>query len=187
MTRHDVARNVSPPSGDGVARAVTYEQEGQGRGHPDRWEGARRTRGRVERPARGRVRPGSARDEEGPVPIRPRVIRAHRLRIRGELGHDSAVTLETEIDALLESGIEELVLDLGELRAIDATGVRVIAMRCELCRKRGMKVELTGAVGTVAEALAAAGLEAAAGLRVDEPQRPDADLDPRPARTIEAL
>jgi anti-anti-sigma factor len=114
------------------------------------------------------------------------VIRVHRLRIRGELGRDSAVMLETEIDALLESGIEELVLDFTELRAIDATGVRVIAMRCELCRKRGMKVELTGAVGTIAQALAASGLDAA-GLRVDEPQPPDANLDSKPARTVEAL
>jgi anti-anti-sigma factor len=184
MTRHDVARNAQPPSGDGVARAVTYEQEGQGRGHPDHWEGARRARGRIERPGRGRVRPGSARDGDGPVPIRPRVIRTHRLRIRGELGHDSAVALEIEIDALLESGIEELVLDLGELRTIDATGVRVIAMRCELCRRRGTRVELTGAMGAVAVALAAAGLETVE-PRVHGPGGSDAEIRSNPARIAE--
>jgi anti-anti-sigma factor len=183
MTRHDVARDVAPPSGDGVARAVTYEQEGQGRGHPDHWDGAHRTRGRVERPGRGR-RPGSTAAAEGPVPIRPRVIRTHRLRVRGALGHDSAVTLEAEIDALLDSGIEELVLDLGELRTIDATGVRVIAMRCELCHRRGMKIGLTGAVGAVAQALAGAGLEAAE-ARVEETERPDANVDTKPARMVE--
>jgi anti-anti-sigma factor len=180
MTRHDVARNAQPPSGDGVARAVTYEQEGQGRGHPDRWEGARRARGRVERPGPGRLRPGSGRDGDGPVPIRPRVIRTHRLRVSGELGHDSAVTLEAEIDALLESEIEELVLDLGDLCAIDATGVRVLAMRRELCRRRGVRVELTGAVGGVAEALAAAGLEVTnRGMEEPEP------VDAGPARIVE--
>jgi anti-anti-sigma factor len=183
MTRHDVARNAQPPSGDGVARAVTYEQEGQGRGHPDHWDGARRARGRVERPGRGR-RPGPARDGDGPVPIRPRVIRTHRLQVRGALGHDSAVALEAEIDALLESGIEELVLDLGELRSIDATGVRVIAMRCALCHRRGLKVELTGAVGTVAAALAAAGLEAAQ-PRVQEPELPDAIVGAKSVRIVE--
>jgi anti-anti-sigma factor len=86
------------------------------------------------------------------------VIRTHRLRIRGALSHDSAAVLEAEIDALLESGIEELVLDLGELRAIDATGVLVIAMRCELCRKRGARLELTHADGSVGEALEQVGL-----------------------------
>jgi anti-anti-sigma factor len=178
MTRHDVARNAQPPSGDGVARAVTYEQEGQGRGHPDHWEGARRARGRVERPGHGRLRPGSGGD--GPVPIRPRVIRTHRLRVSGELGHHSAVTLETEIDALLESEIEVLVLDLGDLRAVDATGVRVLAMRRALCRRRGVRVELIGAVGTVAEALAAAGLEVT-NRRMEEPESVDAG----PARIVE--
>ncbi|HEX4436185.1 MAG TPA: STAS domain-containing protein [Solirubrobacteraceae bacterium] len=118
------------------------------------------------------------------MPIRPRVIRTHRLRIRGALGHDSAVTLETEIDALLESGIDELLLDLGELQAIDATGVRVIAMRRELCRKRGMRLELTGAVGDVAEALAAAGLEAAE-RRVQEAAPSEGSLDPKAVRIVE--
>jgi anti-anti-sigma factor len=119
------------------------------------------------------------------VPIRPRVIRTHRLRIRGALVHSSAVTLETEIDALLESQIAELVLDLGELREIDATGIRVIAMRCELCRKRGVKIELTDAVGAVAEILAAAGLEAT-GPWAREQQPAEASLDPRPAQIVEA-
>jgi anti-anti-sigma factor len=104
--------------------------------------------------------------------------------VRGELGHDSAATLEAEIDALVESGIEELVLDLVELRTIDATGVRVIAMRCELCRRRGTRVELAGAVGAVAAALVAAGLLTVE-PRIKEPEHSDVELHSKPARIAE--
>lgn len=169
MTRHDVARNVAPPSGDGVARAVTYEQEGQGAGYSDRRKAARRPRGRFERPGRGRVRPGSMRDGEGPAQIIPRVMRTHRLRVEGALGYGSAVTLETEIDALLESELQELVLDLADLQAIDATGVQVLVMRCEICRKRGVRMGLAQAKGAVLAALEAAGLAVTASAEAREP------------------
>jgi anti-anti-sigma factor len=76
----------------------------------------------------------------------------------GELGHDSAVALEAEIDALCGSGIDELLLDLGGLRAIDATGLRVITLRCALCKGRGVRVQVRRVDGAVREAFVAAGL-----------------------------
>jgi anti-anti-sigma factor len=91
------------------------------------------------------------------VPIRPAVIRTHRLTVKGELGQHSAAALEAEIDALCAGGIDELLLDLEGLRQIDATGIRVIAMRCALCRKRGVRIEVERVAGAVREAFRAAG------------------------------
>ncbi len=79
-------------------------------------------------------------------------IRTHRLAVSGELGHDSAVTLEAAIDDLCATGVNRLVLDLSGLEAIDATGVTVIAMRCRLCRRRGVAVQLVGARRHIAAA-----------------------------------
>jgi anti-anti-sigma factor len=117
------------------------------------------------------MRPG-AHWESG-VPVRPTPIRAHRLLLTGELGHDSAAALEAEIDVLCASGIERLVLDLGGLRAIDATGIRVIAMRCALCEKRGMRVELERVGGALGAAFAAAGLAARMGSDDEEEAGPE--------------
>jgi anti-anti-sigma factor len=88
----------------------------------------------------------------------PQPIRIHRLALSGELGHHSAVALEAAIDELCAAGVNRLVLDLAGLEAIDRTGVRVIAMRCRLCGRRGVAVELVGARPNVAAAFRAAGL-----------------------------
>lgn len=85
-------------------------------------------------------------------------IRSHRLALSGELGHDSAASLEAAIDDLCAAGVTRLVLDLTGLEAIDRTGVGVIAMRCRLCRRRGVTVHLAGARPSVAAAFRGAGL-----------------------------
>jgi anti-anti-sigma factor len=85
-------------------------------------------------------------------------IRTHRLVLSGVLGHDSAVALEAAIDELCAAGVNRLVLDLTGLEAIDRTGIGVIAMRCRLCGRRGIAVELVGARPNVAAAFRGAGL-----------------------------
>ncbi len=85
-------------------------------------------------------------------------FRIHRLVVSGELGHDSAVALEAAIEELCAAGVNRLVLDLTGLEAIDRTGVGVIAMRCRLCGRRGVAVELVGARPHVARAFRGAGL-----------------------------
>jgi anti-anti-sigma factor len=89
---------------------------------------------------------------------RPPPLRSHTLELTGQLGHESAVSLEAAIDELCAAGIERLVLDLNGLTAIDRTGVGVIAMRCRLCRRRGVAVELSGGRTEVMAAFEAAGL-----------------------------
>ncbi|TMK99776.1 MAG: STAS domain-containing protein [Actinobacteria bacterium] len=61
----------------------------------------------------------------------------HTLNLTGELNHRSAHILEAEIERLGEEGVDGIILDLRGLRGIDATGVAVIAFRCELCKRRG--------------------------------------------------
>ena len=85
-------------------------------------------------------------------------VRVHRLAVNGELGHDTAVALEAAIDDLCAAGVERLVLDLRELEAIDRVGVDVIAMRCGLCLRRGVVVDLVGTPPAIAAAFEAAGL-----------------------------
>lgn len=87
-----------------------------------------------------------------------RPLRLHTLAITGQLGHESAAELEAAIDDLCGAGVDRLVLDLSGLTAIDRTGVDVIAMRCRLCSRRGVTVELGGACAEVMAAFRAAGL-----------------------------
>ena len=61
----------------------------------------------------------------------------HTLSLTGELNHRSAHMLEAEIERLGEEGVDRIILDLRRLKGIDATGVAVIAFRCELCKRRG--------------------------------------------------
>ncbi len=151
-------QNQARTRGEDLARAVTYETtepaDAKGK-QPAR----RRHRTRLERPGRsGWIKPDASGDAAAPVPIRPTVERTHRLMLRGELGHDSAVAVEAGIDDLCESHIDHLVLDLGGLRSIDATGIRVISMRCVLCKRRGIPVEVDHVEGVVRRAFLAAGL-----------------------------
>src|SRR5437763_3088883 len=61
----------------------------------------------------------------------------HTLSLTGELNHRSAHMLEAEIERLGEEGVDRIILDLRRLKGIDATGVAVVAFRCELCKRRG--------------------------------------------------
>jgi anti-anti-sigma factor len=64
-------------------------------------------------------------------------VRRHTLALVGELDQRSARILEAEIEHLCAQGIEGITLDLRELTYIDPVGVAVIAVCCDLCRKRG--------------------------------------------------
>lgn len=172
-------RQKAAPPGDGLPRAANHEPDGS---PATPTEARRSARARAERPGRGgRLRAGPGREIGRAILIRPTVTRTHRLILDGELGRDSAVALEAEIDALCDAGVDELVLDLGGLRSIDPTGARVLAMRCELCRRRGVRVELASVDGEARRALRAAGL----GERLAAAESPDKDENaPRKTRKI---
>jgi anti-anti-sigma regulatory factor len=82
------------------------------------------------------------------------------------------------------------VLDLGGLRSIDATGARVISMRCGLCKRRGIPVEVERVEGAVRGAFLAAGLldrlpvAAASGPDVAVPPARGHENSPKKARKL---
>ena len=149
-----------------------------------------------ERPAHARSRaergapPGRARGSTGrtaarPVPIRPAGDRTHRLVLEGRLAHENASALEAALDELCDAGIGELVLDVGALRGVDNTGMRVLAMRCELCRRRGIAVRVERLGGATEKAFVEAGLLSRLPLADPSPGLPsDAQghLDENPLR-----
>jgi anti-anti-sigma factor len=153
MTR----RNPAQRDADELAREISRQRDGKPAGGN---AAPRRARARPERTqSQGvRLRPGAVHDSARAVPLRRAQNRVHRLELSGELRHDSAVQLEAELDALCEAGIGTLVLDLSRLQAIDATGARVITMRCALCRRRGMRIAVEGLGGQVRETVRDAGL-----------------------------
>lgn len=63
--------------------------------------------------------------------------RRHTLILVGELDQRSAGVLEGEIKHLCSEGVDGITLDLRGLTYIDPVGVSVIAVCCDLCRKRG--------------------------------------------------
>ncbi len=149
MTR----RNPAQRDAEELARHIAAERGGPTPGRP---APARRGRPRPERPpVAGRLRP---HDSARAVPSRAAQHRTHRLALHGELRHDSAVQLEAEIDALCDAGVGTLVLDLADLRVLDATGARVISMRCALCRRRGVRVVIEGLTAQDRDSLAERGL-----------------------------
>jgi anti-anti-sigma factor len=68
--------------------------------------------------------------------------RRHTLSLIGELDQRTARVLDAEIERLCEEDVAGITLDLRELTYIDSTGIAVIAVRCELCRKRGQDFAL---------------------------------------------
>jgi anti-anti-sigma factor len=105
-----------------------------------------RTRPRARRRGRPDLRLASASSE------------AHTLELTGELNHASAHMLEAEIDRLCEEGVDRITLDLRGVTEIDATGVVVIAYRCELCKRRGHDFELIQGSRSVHRAFERAGV-----------------------------
>ena len=55
----------------------------------------------------------------------------HVVELIGELDLDGAPRLEEELARVEASGVESIVVDLGQLDFIDSTGIRLIVMACE--------------------------------------------------------
>lgn len=84
--------------------------------------------------------------------------RTHTLVLTGELNHSSAPALEAEIDRLCDEGVTGITLDLRELTRIDSTGVRVVAFRSRLCKRRGYDFSLIAGSRIIRRALEQAGV-----------------------------
>jgi anti-anti-sigma factor len=84
--------------------------------------------------------------------------RRHTLILIGELDQRSARVLEAEVERLCEEGVAEITLDLRELTYIDSIGVAVLAVCCDLCKKRGHHFELIHGARFVLRAFERAGV-----------------------------
>jgi anti-anti-sigma factor len=82
---------------------------------------------------------------------------SHKLILTGSLNGRSALELEDEIECLCQEGVTTLTLDLRQLDAIDATGIRVIASRGAVCRQRGRELAVISGSRIIQRALAEAG------------------------------
>jgi anti-anti-sigma factor len=98
-----------------------------------------------------------------PMHARPQLTLAgalvwtHKLILTGKLDHSSVSELEEEIECLCEEGVTILTLDLGQLEAIDSTGVTAIARRGAVCKMRGHDFAVIPGSLVIRRALAEAG------------------------------
>lgn len=81
-----------------------------------------------------------------------------RLTLRGVLGASSIAALTAKVDALGCAPCDHVVLDVSELLGIDAVGISVLTGLHHYVRGRGGRLDLFGAHGPVAAALAEAAL-----------------------------
>jgi anti-anti-sigma factor len=91
--------------------------------------------------------------------LAPAPSRAHTIVPTGTLDRRSAPILEAAIERI-EDEVSRLTLDLRELTAIDATGIRVVAFRSRLCERRGLPVKVVPGSRLVRRAFEEAGIAA---------------------------
>ena len=83
----------------------------------------------------------------------------HKLILTGRLDYCTAVELDDEIACLCEEGVTILILDLGQLDAIDSVGAKTIALHGVACKRRGRDFAVLPGSPVVHRALAEAGAE----------------------------
>ena len=69
--------------------------------------------------------------------------------LSGELDHHSATMVRQQLDASLDDGVRELVLDLSGISFMDSSGIGVILGRYRIMQGRGGRLRLS-AVSTYA-------------------------------------
>ena len=77
---------------------------------------------------------------------------AWTVRLSGELDLSSAGELDTTIAELCADGAQRIVLEMGELRFMDSTGLRSVLVGAELCDVNGCEL-LIGATSLQVERL----------------------------------
>jgi anti-anti-sigma regulatory factor len=77
------------------------------------------------------------------------------LSVRGKLAGTAITALEAQIDQIGCSDAKDVQLDLTELCGVDTRGLQVLRGMAEYVRARGGHLDITGASGPVARALAA--------------------------------
>src|SRR5207253_8858745 len=119
----------------------------------------------------------------------------HTLVLAGDLEMTNAPILATVIARLCTDGASEIVLDLGELRFIDSTGLGSIVTGRAVCQEHGCEFGLTRGDRLIRHAIELTGLDEAVPRRAenDRPPGPRSQLwpvptsgDQRPPRQVES-
>jgi anti-anti-sigma factor len=80
------------------------------------------------------------------------------LRARGELDIATAPRLASAIDAALERGAHDVLLELDDVTFLDSSGIREIVRARKLFEERGGRLVVDGASGAVQQVLEVSGL-----------------------------
>jgi anti-sigma B factor antagonist len=80
------------------------------------------------------------------------------VRLDGELDMASAPMLQSALERAEEHESSALVIDLGHLRFMDSTGLRIILLECERCRSSGRRFALTPGSSQVQRLFAVSGV-----------------------------
>jgi anti-sigma B factor antagonist len=82
------------------------------------------------------------------------------LRLRGELDSTTAPDLETALEDILTRGHRQVVLDLSELRFLDAAGANLLVRAAARCAAVDGRLTVTHPARIVARVLSITGLDA---------------------------
>jgi anti-anti-sigma factor len=84
---------------------------------------------------------------------------APRLRVSGELDLATAPRLEDAVGTLVEANHERLVLDLGDLRFVDSSGLRAIIVLHERSEREGWSLEVVRPPGRLLRVFQISGID----------------------------
>jgi anti-sigma B factor antagonist len=97
----------------------------------------------TERETERRIVDGSLTIEVGPE------AETCLVRVAGELDIAAASALEDELNRLLSSDLKGVILDLGDLRFIDSTGLQCLLLVTRRSRADGDRLRMRGTKGEV--------------------------------------
>jgi len=80
------------------------------------------------------------------------------LRARGELDLATVPTLAASIDAAIEAGARNVLLELDEVTFMDSSGIREIVRGRKEIAEQGGRLKIDGASGAVQQVLEVSGL-----------------------------
>jgi anti-anti-sigma factor len=98
--------------------------------------------------------------QDGPLTIRmEQVGELLTVRAIGELGRSTGETFEAELRLAISGDASTVVLDLGDVRFIDSTGVRSVVRIANQSLRAGARLRIRRPSPSVQQALEGSGLE----------------------------
>jgi anti-sigma B factor antagonist len=96
--------------------------------------------------------------EQGSEPLSVEVGANGRIKVGGELDVHTATALSDAVAAVFDQGSTTIVIDAGDLRFCDSSGIQVLVQARERAIEAGGAVTITGVHGAVEKVLTVTGL-----------------------------